>query len=65
MRDLQRIPSPLLRDHCPMLWRVHYRLRTAPHPDGRRPRWDRDLMGQALKLRGAPEFIAELERRCE
>eukprot|EP00959_Pyramimonas_sp_CCMP1952_P113918 2382199-Pyramimonas_sp.AAC.1 len=22
-------------------------------------------MGQALNLRGAPEFIAELERRCE
>eukprot|EP00959_Pyramimonas_sp_CCMP1952_P389819 8169338-Pyramimonas_sp.AAC.1 len=65
MRDLQRIPSPHLRDDCPMLWKLRHRLQTAPPPEKNEARWGRDILGKALKLRGAPECVAELEWRTE
>eukprot|EP00959_Pyramimonas_sp_CCMP1952_P014786 312982-Pyramimonas_sp.AAC.1 len=64
MRDLQKIPHAAPRDHCPLLWRLHYKLHFEP-PQEVEPRWDYDQIAALLQHEGDLTFMAEIERLSE
>eukprot|EP00959_Pyramimonas_sp_CCMP1952_P304791 6378925-Pyramimonas_sp.AAC.1 len=65
MRDLQKIPHAQPKDHCPMLWRLRYKLHFGPADTEQEQRWDRDRLASILTDGGPLRLIGELERRSE
>ncbi|CAK0841935.1 unnamed protein product, partial [Prorocentrum cordatum] len=65
MRNLQEIPHALPKGHCPLLWRLRYKLHFDVPDAELEPRRDHDCMAKLLSDGGSLGLVGELERIVE